>query len=104
MRLWESNLARDWAKHAKGPLIVAGDFNLPRESQIFQEAWGSFGDAFDTCGWGFGYSKETRVKGIEFGTRIDHVLFDSSFGCASVKIGPEIGSDHRGVIAELRLR
>ncbi len=104
MRLWESNLARDWAKHAKGPLIVAGDFNLPRESQIFQDAWASFGDAFDTCGWGFGYSKETRVRGIEFGTRIDHVLFDASWACASVKLGPEIGSDHRGVIAELRMR
>lgn len=104
LRAWESGLARAFAERAKGPLLVAGDFNMPRESRVYQDAWGAFGDAWETCGFGFGYSKETRVKGVEFGTRIDHVLFDDKFACASAKLGPEIGSDHRGVIVELRLR
>jgi endonuclease/exonuclease/phosphatase (EEP) superfamily protein YafD len=104
LRRWESGLASEWTKRAEGPLFVAGDFNMTRESAVYQEAFGAFGDAWETCGLGFGYSKETRVRGIEFGTRIDHVLFDRRFACASAKLAPEIGSDHRGILVELRLR
>jgi vancomycin resistance protein VanJ len=104
LRDWESSLALEWSHRAKGPLIVAGDFNLPEESAIFKEHWGSFGNAFDACGRGFGYSKETVVRHVEFGTRIDHVLFDDHWECHDAHLAPPIGSDHRGMIAVLSLR
>lgn len=104
LRSWESKLASEWAARAKGPLIIGGDFNMPRESRIFQNAWPSFGNAFDTCGWGYGYSKETVVRHMEFGTRIDHVLFDDHWKCRSAHLADRIGSDHRGMVAELHLK
>ena len=104
IRAWEAKLAEEWAARSKGPLIVAGDFNTPRESQLFRRAWTKYDSAFDTCGWGFGYTKETVVKHIEFGTRIDHVLFDDAFRCADAHLTPSIGSDHRGLVAELRMK
>ena len=104
LRHWESELAREWSKRATGPLIVTGDFNMPRESAVFREFWGDLGSAFDACGSGFGYSKETVVKHVEFGTRIDHVLFDDKWTCHGAHLGPEMGSDHRGMIAELSLK
>lgn len=104
LRAWESSIAREWSRRAKGPLLVAGDFNMPEESSIYKESWGDLGNAFDACGSGFGYSKETVVKHVEFGTRIDHVLFDDHWTCHEAHLGPEIGSDHRGMVAALTLK
>jgi len=104
LRQWESGLARDWSARTTAPLLVMGDFNMPVESQIYRASWGDLGNAFDACGNGFGYSKETVVRGIEYGTRIDHVLFDSRWACHAARLGPEMGSDHRGMFAELSLK
>jgi endonuclease/exonuclease/phosphatase (EEP) superfamily protein YafD len=104
LRAWESSIAREWSRRAKGPLLVAGDFNMPEESSIYDESWGDLGNAFDACGSGFGYSKETVVRHVEFGTRIDHVLFDDHWTCHEARLGPDIGSDHRGMIAAFTLK
>lgn len=98
-RRWESELAREWARRAKGPLIVAGDFNLPVESAIYAEHWRDLESTFERCGEGYGYTKETRT----FGVRIDHVLTDERWACREARVGPRIGSDHRPVIVDLVL-
>ena len=104
LRRWESEVAREWSTRTTAPLLVAGDFNMPEESRIFHASWSDLGSAFDACGNGFGYSKETVLRGIEYGTRIDHVLFDSRWTCHAAHLGPEMGSDHRGMFAELSLK
>lgn len=97
----ESRIAREWAGRAKVPQLIAGDFNIPIDSQIFKRYWSDFGDAYSACGTGYGYSKFTKW----FGIRIDHVLFDKHWECLDVSVDTSmIQGDHRPVIAEFRLR
>lgn len=100
LRRWESQLATAWAaEHARSPMIVAGDLNMPVESAIYKEHWSRYQNAWTRCGSGFGYTKRTR----RIGARIDHVLFDDRWGCADAALAPDLGSDHRGVVVDLRL-
>lgn len=98
----ESERASVWA--LKGdkqmPVIVVGDFNLPVESTIFRQHWGGFTDAFEKSGTGFGWSKrEGRLLRI----RIDHVLGnDAAPKPVGTWLGPDLGSDHLMVVADLR--
>lgn len=80
-----------------GPLVIAGDFNMPTDSAIFRRAWSAYPDAFDAAGWGFGRSKFTGWHGI----RIDHVLSGPGLAARRCWVGPDVGSDHRPVIADL---
>jgi endonuclease/exonuclease/phosphatase (EEP) superfamily protein YafD len=80
--------------------VVAGDFNLPIESLIFQDYWGALTDAFSAAGFGLGYTKYTRWHGV----RIDHVLIrNTNIGVISATVGPDVGSDHRPLLVELAL-
>jgi endonuclease/exonuclease/phosphatase (EEP) superfamily protein YafD len=78
-------------------MLLAGDFNMPVESRIYRQAWGSFRNAFDEAGIGWGQTKQTRW----FGTRIDHILYSSHWRCRKSWVGPSMGSDHRPMIADL---
>jgi endonuclease/exonuclease/phosphatase family metal-dependent hydrolase len=96
-RLVASKFTRDWLTAFTGPLIVAGDFNLTTDSPIYSEAWGKFENAFSHAGWGWGQTKWTRWYGV----RIDHILHEPGWKCVQVAVGPDVGSDHRPVMAEL---
>ena len=93
----ESTLARAFANQVKGPLIVAGDFNMPVESAIYRTHWGEFTNAFSCAGWGFGATKATRWHGI----RIDHVLLGPGWTCLDAVVGADLGMDHRPMVADL---
>ena len=93
----ESVLARAFANQTSGPLIVAGDFNMPVESAIYRAHWGDFTNAFSCAGWGFGATKATRWHGI----RIDHVLLGPGWSCTGTQIGADLGLDHRPVVVDL---
>lgn len=100
----ESERAAVWSSRGdrRIPLVVAGDFNLPVESAIFRRHWGGFTDAFESSGTGFGWSRrEGRLMRI----RIDHVV-GNAFAPRPVGawLGPDAGSDHLPVIADLRWR
>jgi endonuclease/exonuclease/phosphatase (EEP) superfamily protein YafD len=96
----ESQLARSWIMSgAPLPIIVAGDFNLTVESAIYRRYWGDLRNAFGRAGWGTGYTKYTR----HWGARIDHVLTSDNIGTRSSFVGPDVGSDHRPLIADLIL-
>ncbi|TWU43417.1 Endonuclease/Exonuclease/phosphatase family protein [Novipirellula aureliae] len=81
-------------------VIVAGDFNMPVESDHFQRFWGSYQNAFSSVGSGFGHTKFTRFHGI----RIDHLLADQHWQILTCEVGPNLGGDHRPVIATFSLR
>ena len=99
LRNLESSLARRWTDAGRGPTIIAGDFNTPVESRIFQQHWGDFADAFTRAGVGFGQTKYNGWIRI----RIDHVLTDDAWRAVKAWVWRDIGSDHRAMVADLVL-
>ncbi len=97
LRDLESEQARRWVDRGGGPAIVAGDFNLPKESAVFDRHWGDLIDAWDRAGVGFGPTKNTGWIRL----RIDHVLTDRAWRAVQATTGPSYGSDHWPVIVDL---
>ena len=84
-----------------GPVVVAGDFNTPVESRIYRTVWGDLTNAFDSVGRGYGITQRVSVKGFGFGARIDHVLTGAGLVPRVCEVGPDVGSDHLPVIADV---
>lgn len=85
----------------RGPVVVAGDFNGSPMSYSFQQFLRLSGLSRPrlppgTASWPAGLP----VGGIQ----IDHVLTRAPVGFEAVSIGPELGSNHLPVIADLALR
>jgi endonuclease/exonuclease/phosphatase family metal-dependent hydrolase len=94
----EARLARRWVDASPSALrVVAGDFNTPAESSIFREFWGGLADCHSEAGWGFGFTKRTRLIAM----RIDHVLAGPGLACARARTGDRAGGDHAPVVAEI---
>jgi len=93
----ESELVDRWASRFPGPSLFAGDFNMPGDSGIFRRFWGQYSDAFESAGRGLGYSKFTRWYGI----RIDHVLAGTGWRFQRCWVGPDVGSDHLPIVADV---
>lgn len=83
------------------PKVVAGDFNMPVESIIYRKYWSGYHNAFSERGTGYGWSERASVRGIPVWFRIDHVLMDKGLKPMNCKIGPDVGSDHLPVIADI---
>jgi endonuclease/exonuclease/phosphatase family metal-dependent hydrolase len=87
------------------PIVIAGDFNcLPVSPEVmlvrrhFASAWRPWRD-----GWGTSFP--LRAIGLPFGAvKIDHVFHDSSWEDRGFWVAPRGASDHRPVLADLRLR
>jgi endonuclease/exonuclease/phosphatase (EEP) superfamily protein YafD len=92
----ESRAASDWAAEVPGAVLLAGDFNMPPESAVYRGDWSRYTDAFSAAGFGFGYTWFGRYHGL----RIDHILADPGWRCLSCRVGPDVGSDHRPLVAE----
>ncbi len=104
IRDMESERASVWsaANGEAASAIIVGDFNLPVESAIFRRHWRRFADAFEATGSGFGWSKH---EGALLRIRIDHILSNTSAPRAiGAWLGPDLGSDHLPVIADLAWR
>jgi endonuclease/exonuclease/phosphatase (EEP) superfamily protein YafD len=85
------------------PVIVAGDFNMPRQSRIFRDVWGGFHDAFAETGSGYGWTFYDEYKGIPVRLSIDHVVTANGAVPLNFMVGPELYSDHRPIIADVAL-
>jgi vancomycin resistance protein VanJ len=97
-RRWEQSekVARE-AGSVSGPILLVGDFNTPPQSSIFRRVWGGYSDAFSSAGWGWGYT----FFDAKTMARIDHVLVGEGWYCSRCQVGPDIGSPHRPVLADL---
>lgn len=100
IRRIESELASGMAADFSGPAIIAGDFNMPVDSTIYQQYWSAWQNALSTAGLGFCQTKFTS----HFGVRIDHILANDDWEILSARVGPQTGGDHRPVVADLRLK
>lgn len=100
LRDLEARRARRWVDDDNGSHIILGDFNTPVESVIYQRHWGGLENAFSSAGMGFG---STRFNGW-IRVRIDHILMRGEWRSVRAFVGPDLGSDHRPMIADLRRR
>jgi vancomycin resistance protein VanJ len=96
-------LAHDLRDSAR-PLIVAGDLNAPESSPVIRTLLGlGLRDAFSSAGRGHGYTYGHALRpGFSF-LRIDHILVSPQLGVADCFAGNANASEHRPVIADLRL-
>ncbi|MEQ1637568.1 MAG: endonuclease/exonuclease/phosphatase family protein [Methylococcales bacterium] len=95
-QMTESWVASSWAAQGQNA-IVAGDFNLPMLNPIYEKYWHWLTDSFQEAGSGLGYTKHTRLHGIQ----IDHILHSQGWSAAKTWIGPSLGGDHLPVITIL---
>jgi endonuclease/exonuclease/phosphatase (EEP) superfamily protein YafD len=98
-----SNLRRTQSAHTNrfirevnGPVLVVGDFNTPPDSTIYDDYWSSYANAFSTAGFGWGHTFFTNRAAV----RIDHQLGRANWQCSRCWVGPDIGSEHRPLIAD----
>jgi vancomycin resistance protein VanJ len=97
----ESEGLAQWIGGFSGPRIVVGDFNMPCESTIFRRCWAAYANAFSTAGFGLGHTKLSTIRGMSYGLRIDHILLGAGLKCGRCWVGPDIGSDHLPLVADL---
>ncbi|MEX0725858.1 MAG: endonuclease/exonuclease/phosphatase family protein [Planctomycetaceae bacterium] len=105
----EASTTRDFVDHFANfkPTLVMGDLNMPTSSSIYRAHWGSFTNAYDAAGEGYGYSSPcSRFWWWPLETpwlRIDHILTSSHWTASRCNTGESTGSDHRLVSARLHL-
>jgi len=83
--------------------VVLGDLNATSFSPIFTDFLVSTGlrDSRQGFGWQPSWRSVHHLRGIWLA--IDHVLVGSGVGIEERFIGPDVGSDHRPVVARLRI-
>lgn len=97
-----SEIARFANAAADRPLIIAGDFNSTVWSPHFVDliAASGLGNAADGRGWRPTWPTWLPAAGIQ----IDHILVSEDFTVQALDRGPDIGSDHFPLTADLALR
>ena len=83
------------------PVLLAGDLNATRWSHGMKPLF-KVGLADSAAGFGIGatWQRSNPLVAIP----IDHILFRNPAGpawCSSHRVGPDLGSDHRPVVAEI---
>lgn len=105
--LYLSAVARSIAAEAPGTAVVAmGDFNTPTWSPFFQSFLKKSGlvDAAGTAWPGTTrFSRRWFSKYVYYGSPVDHILVSRNIEVKHFEVGPDIGSDHFPVFADLRL-
>ncbi len=90
------------------PAIVGGDFNTSDNSALYPVIAAQLTDSFREAASGFGAtfpvgSKLPVALPIPPLMRIDYVWHTGGLRALEVEVGPEVGSDHRPVVAVLAL-
>jgi endonuclease/exonuclease/phosphatase family metal-dependent hydrolase len=82
-------------------VVLLGDLNLTPYSPPFDRLLGDSGlrDVMQGQGW----QPTWRAGFWPLALRIDHVLVSSDLCVEDATVGPTVGSDHRPVLARLRL-
>jgi len=89
------------AAASPGPVLIAGDTNLPNPSQLVADDLGHFQDGFAAVGRGFGFTFPVSRRGPWM--RIDRILAGPELRFLEFGVGRGTGSDHHCVWAEVEL-
>lgn len=90
------------ARTNSNPLIVLGDFNVTPWSPHFTQLLET--SRLRDCALGHGLDPTWPSPVQVLGIRIDHCLASLHWQTIDTHVGPHVGSDHRPMIAVLRLR
>jgi endonuclease/exonuclease/phosphatase (EEP) superfamily protein YafD len=86
------------------PVIVAGDFNATLDNSEFLEVLDrGYFDAAERAGEGLAFTWPAGREVMPRTVTIDHVIADERLAVASTATAIVPGSDHRAVVADLRL-
>ncbi len=85
-----------------GPVVLLGDFNTTSWSPCFRDLLAV--TKLRDSRRGFGNQPSWRSSIIYLGIAIDHLLVSQDIAVRNRFVGPDIGSDHRPVVADLLLR
>jgi endonuclease/exonuclease/phosphatase (EEP) superfamily protein YafD len=88
------------ARDEPGPVVVAGDTNLPDLSLVLRQNLSHLDDGFSKAGWGFGYTFPTN-KILPPWMRIDRILAGHGLRFVGFQVGTSKVSDHHCVVADL---
>lgn len=98
-RIMQATIISEWALNQHESFIIAGDFNMPVLSPIYQRYFSGLGNALsDKPQQAISYTKFTSWHGI----RIDHQLYQGEMQPVSAKVFPLPGADHRPVLVSWR--
>lgn len=85
------------------PIILAGDLNTTPWSPFYHQFL--IESALHSSATGRGLTPTWyRYQAFPFGIVIDHILFSDELQCIDRQVLPDMGSDHRAVVATLRRR
>lgn len=94
-----------------GAVILAGDFNINDQTQLYRRLTSHLHDAHWEAGFGFGFTypsreaKQFRSLPLPPLIRIDHIFINSHWIARNTRtLAESAGSDHFPVVAELVLR
>jgi endonuclease/exonuclease/phosphatase (EEP) superfamily protein YafD len=91
------------AAQEAGPVVIAGDTNLPDASPLLRRNLGAYDDAFLQVGSGFGYTFPTN-KRFPAWMRIDRIVGGRGVRFTHFEIGRPVVSDHHFIVADLQKR
>lgn len=85
----------------RGPLVVMGDLNCTSWSPDFQDLVEETGLVDSRLGFGV----QATWPGLPLPLRIpiDHCLVSRDVAVKGRRVGPEVGSDHRGIVMDLEI-
>lgn len=86
----------------EGPHLVLCDCNLTETSAAYAQLATVVEDSFQEAGWGLGLTSEGPGLPLRV-QRIDYIWHSPDLVIDTAYVGPAGGSDHRSVVAQLRL-
>ncbi|MDO8540130.1 MAG: endonuclease/exonuclease/phosphatase family protein [Opitutaceae bacterium] len=87
---FQRNLVAERLVAARGPTILAGDFNVSRLDTLVQQ----FADK------GFTPVQQTEVTWRRRPYVLDHIFYNSPLRCVAHKVVPTLASDHHALVAD----
>lgn len=99
----------------QGPLLIVGDFNLSDRQPMYQHFASRLNDAQRVAGRGFGFTFPTDLSILDYFKvpipalpmfpflRLDYIFYDNNWQAVDLRSGTITGSDHRYLLADLKL-
>ncbi|MDP8924844.1 MAG: endonuclease/exonuclease/phosphatase family protein [Chloroflexota bacterium] len=90
-----------------GPRVLVGDFNMTAWSRSYEQVTADLRDSHLEAGWGFGHTYPTTLRPLGLSVpllRIDYIFHTADLATVRAWVGPDGGSDHLPIVADLALR
>ena len=95
-RQFEALLISSW-RNEHDKLIIAGDFNMFEDENIYRKYFSSMNNVLGAASIGFSYTKKTSW----YGARIDHILYSAGFIIKDTRVINSTLGDHNAVVTSL---